>query len=168
MKRSDLYKKIRDIAKAQMPYLQYIDLQKKQMSRPVENYPVPLPALLVEFKETDFTNVLKEDQLGNMTISFYLYVLNVTDSFDGAESENDSLALLDKLDDVFQSFQGVSCDLFSKLIRIKEEISEYGQNYICFRTDFTTNVKDLKVRHVETVAKSTVKIQITQFDVEAI
>ena len=144
MKRSDLYKKLRDVAKAKMTDLAYVDLQKQQMKKISETNPIPLPALLIEFKDAQFSNVAKLDQMGNKTISLYLYLDLVTDSFDGAESENDSIALLDKMDEIFQTFQGVSCELFSQLIRVSEGIQEYGSRYICFRTDFSTSVKDIK------------------------
>lgn len=144
MKRSDLYKKLRDVAKAKITDLAYVDLQKQQMKKIADTNPIPLPALLIEFKDARFSNVAKLDQLGDKTISLYLYLDFVTDSFDGAESENDSIALLDKMDEIFQTFQGVSCELFSQLIRVSEGIQEYGTGYICFRTDFSTSVKDIK------------------------
>lgn len=142
--RSDLYKKLRDVAKAGMTELKYIDLQKGQFRNFTKEHPLPLPALLVEFKNGQYTNVGKLDQMGDMMISIYLYLDNFGESFSGSKSEDKSLALLDKMDEVFQTFQGVSCEMFSKLIRTADETQEIKDNYICFRTDFSTGIKDVK------------------------
>lgn len=158
MKRSEVYKVIRDVVKEKMPYLQYVDLQKQQMKRPSEHYPIALPALLVEFKDARFSNISQLNQIGDFVISIYLYLDLVTDSFDGSELESETIELLDKADDVFQTLQGVSCDLFSQLIRIGEAVHEYGNKYICLRTDFATSIKEEKEKVKIVIERPKIKI----------
>ncbi|MCL1821934.1 MAG: hypothetical protein FWG22_03830, partial [Prolixibacteraceae bacterium] len=80
MKRSAIYKPLRDKARQSLPYLKFIDLQKGQMNTPQQNYPLPLPALLVELGDFRFSNLLEFQQKGDGTISFYLYIDLVSDS----------------------------------------------------------------------------------------
>ena len=158
MKRSDLYKKLRDISKSKLPDLAYVDLQKGQFKRIAENYPIPMPALLFEFSDFDFSNVLNNGQIGSATVSACLYLDLVTDSFDTCELENESLELMDRADEIFNALQGESCELFSKLIRKREAKPEYGTRYIMLRTEFTCSVKDIKKTVTVTVSKPTIEI----------
>lgn len=160
MKRSDLYKNIRDIAKVKMPELVYVDLQKQQFKTQKPEHPIPLPALLIEMRDGQFDNISHFSQTGKKTISIYRYDALVNDSFDGAELENETIELLDKQDELFQAFQGESCDLFSGMIRVSESIHEYGNGYICFKTDFTVSVIDEKVIEKQKIQTSTIKVKI--------
>jgi hypothetical protein len=160
MKKSDLYKSIRDIAKAGITDLEFVDLQKGQFKRIKENQPVPLPALLIEFRGGSFSEMARNSQMGDVTIAIYFYLDLVTDSFDGAESEEETIELLDRQDDVYRVFQGQSCELFSKLIRTNEEPPQYGERYIMFRTDFSTNVKEILEPVLATIQKPIIKLKM--------
>jgi hypothetical protein len=122
-----------------MPDLKFIDLQKGQMEKKEQNYPMPLPACLVEFKQVNWSNTTG-GQLGDSTISVYLYVDLVTDSFNNSELENETIDLLDNLDKVYESLQDFSGDSFGPLNRTDDAIQEYGKRYVCYRTDFRTTL----------------------------
>lgn len=107
MLRSKIYKAIRDHSKSMLPYLQACDLQKGQFINPKKNYPLPLPAMLVEFQGFRFTNLLGHKQKGDGTISIYLYLDLVTDSLDGAEQENETIELLDYMDRVYPGIRRI-------------------------------------------------------------
>lgn len=160
MKRSDLYKKLRDIAKAKMPELVYVDLQKQQFKKANPEHPIPMPALLIEMRDGSFENISHLSQTGKKTISIYRYDELVTDSFDGSESENETIELLDNQDALFQAFQGESCELFSAMIRVSESIHEYGNCYVCFKTDFTVSVLDEKIIAKQKIQANTIKVKI--------
>ncbi len=137
--RSEVYKQIRDKLKQGMPALQYVDLQKGQMNNKPQNYPVPLPACLVEFRQPNWSESTG-GQLGDCYIRFYLYIDHVTDSFDGAELENETIELLDNLDELYELMQGFSGENFNPLNRITDDIVEYKDRYVCYRTDFRTTL----------------------------
>jgi hypothetical protein len=143
MKRSQIYKPLRNLAKQQLPFLKVVDLQKGQMLAQAENYPFPLPMLLIEINSIRWTSATEGEQLGDLRITTYLYVSNVADSFTGAEGEDASIELLDKSDDVFQTFEGFSADVFNPLIR-ENEATQYGKGWLCFKTDFKALVTDKK------------------------
>ncbi len=144
MKRSQIYKPLRDLAKEKLSYLQFIDLQKGQMQKPTQNYPVPLPALFIELGDFRFTNLLEHQQKGNGIISFYLYLDLVSDSFTGAERENETIDILDHFDELFETFQGFGIPNLTPLVREVEYKPQYGERYIMFRIDFTTTIDDGK------------------------
>lgn len=147
MKRSKIYKPLRDQAIVGMPYLQFRDLQKGQMNKPRENYPIPLPALFIEIGDVRFSNLLEHQQKGDVMISMYLYMDMVTDSFDTAELENETIELLDHMDDVFQTFEGFAVPGLTPLVRQTEYRPQYGTRFIMFRIDFTTTLDSGKVNN---------------------
>lgn len=159
MKRSQIYKPLRDQALAGMPYLKFRDLQKGQMQYPVQNYPVPLPALFIEISDFRFSNLLEHNQKGDGIISIYLYLDLVTDSFDGAEQENETIELLDHMDDVFQTFEGFSIPGLTPLVRQTEYKPQYGTRFIMFRVDFTTTINSSKMIDRTIIRKPDPEIQ---------
>jgi len=137
--RSNVYKEIRDRLKSKMPELVYIDLQKGQFAKREQNYPVPLPACLVEFGAIKWSNTTGE-QIGDAQISTYLYIDLVTDSFDNAELENETIEILDTQDDLFDSLHGFTGKNFNPLSRTSDSPHEYGEGYVCFKVDFRTTI----------------------------
>jgi hypothetical protein len=137
--RSEIYKDIKE-ALSEIQELEYIDLQKGQMARSTQNYPLPLPAALVEFKPVAWSNT-GDQQLGELVISVYLYVDLVTDSFVGSEAETETFELLDMQDTIAEKIQNLSGDYFSPLQRVADAIHEYGIRYMCFRVDFKTEIQ---------------------------
>ena len=145
MKRSEIYKELRDRAALKLQDLRFIDLQKGQFQKPSQNYPIPLPALLIEIGDFRFSNLSEGWQKGDGTISVYLYLDLVSDSFVGAERENQTIEILDKQDELFEAFGGVTVSpLATPLVRQTEHKPQYGTRYIMLRVDFTTTIDDGK------------------------
>ena len=163
MKRSKIYKPLRDQALEGMPYLQFRDLQKGQMQRPRENYPIPLPALFIEIGDLRFSNLLEHQQKGDGIISIYLYMDLVADSFDGAELENETIELLDHMDDVFQTFEGFVVPGLTPLVRQTEYKPQYGTRFIMYRVDFTTTIDSGKMIERISVPKGKPEIEVKPF-----
>ncbi len=157
--RSELYYAIRDKAKEMTPDC-FVDIQKGQFKKIAENYPLPLPALLVEFKSARYSNLEALSQLGELNVSLYYYIELVSDSFEGSELEDDTISLLDNMELIYQNFHGLRTSNYTALIRVGENIDQYGTRFICFRTDFTTSRKD-SINKPQTVKiNPTVKINI--------
>lgn len=135
-KRSDIYKALRDHAKAGLTNLKFLDLQKGQFQDIKKNYPVPLPALLIELSDYRYSNAGEFLQKGDGIISIYLYQNNFADSFLGAERESESISLLDNFDDIYQVFEGFAIDGITPLNRVVEYKPQYGLKWIMFRVDF--------------------------------
>lgn len=152
MKRSDIYKAIRNKA-SELTYLKSKDLQKGQFQKEKDTYPLPLPALLVEFSDFRFKSQLEHTQIGEGIVSLFLYLNLVTDSFKGAEREDETIEILDRFDDLFQTFEGLSIPGLSPLVRVTEFKPQYGNRYIMFRVDFSTSVDDAKTIVRQTTAK---------------
>jgi hypothetical protein len=144
MKRSEIYKPLRDRAKDQLPYLRFIDLQKGQMQDTKQNYPIPLPALLIELGDFQFSNLLEHQQKGDGKISLYLYLDLVSDSFAGAEREDETIAILDHFDELFEAFEGFAIQNLTPLVREVEHKPQYGTRCMMLRIDFTTTIDDGK------------------------
>ena len=150
--RSKVYKEVRDRLLAGMPGL-FVDLQKGQMSNKSQNYPIPLPACLIEFKQVGWSNTTG-GQLGDSLLSFHLFIDHVTDSFNGSEREEQTIALLDKLDELYETMQGCSGEYFSPLNRTTDAVVEYRDRYVYYRMDFQTTLT-----HNDAPQKTTIKTE---------
>lgn len=121
-----------------MPHIRYIDLQKKQFENATENYPIPVPALLVEFKGATFSNLANHRQTGDSFVSIYFYQSQVTDTHDNAELENKTLELLDTKDLLFQIFEGLKVTDTTQLIRVSETPFAFEvKGYVWFEVTFS-------------------------------
>ena len=138
MSKRSAYEAVRDKIALSMTWVKAIDLQKGQFDREEENYPLPLPCALIEIKPTTWENLLKRRQEGRTVISVYLYLVNVGDTVKGSSSETDSLAMLDKFEEVFKNLTDLAAPSFQRLVRIWDGIIKYHANYVCYRTDFQT------------------------------
>lgn len=163
MKRSKIYKPLKDQAIVGMPYLVFRDLQKGQMARAKDNYPIPLPALLIDIGDVRFSNLSEHQQKGDCVISIYLYMDLVTDSFDSAEMENETIELLDHMDDVFQTFEGLAIPGLTPLVRQTEYKPQYGTRFIMYRVDFTTTLDSGKKIEQTTTTKPEVDLKPYKF-----
>jgi hypothetical protein len=146
MSRSKVYKEIQTRLLKQLPDLQYVDMQKGQFAKIQQNYPIPLPACLIEFGTVTWSNAENGSQLGKTTVRVYHYVDLVTDSFDGAEQESETIKLLDVQDSAFEALEGYDGEDFNPLNRINDQPPQYGERFICFRTDFATTLFVTKKR----------------------
>ncbi len=139
MSRSKVYKDIKNRLLEQLPELQFVDLQKGQFSNKTKNHPIPLPAILIEFKPVNWSNTTG-GQLGDTLISLHYYLDLVTDSFNDSEAENETIEILDNLDALYDEIDGYAGDDFNPLSRITDAITEYKEGYVVYRTDFTTTL----------------------------
>lgn len=140
--RKETYKAVRDRIRAEMPWIKWIDLQKGQMDSPSKSYPLPLPCALVEFKPVTWENFPRQSQIGWTTISIWLYLDHSGDSVKGAQMEEQSLALMDSMDEVFQKLEDLSGPSFKRLVRINDQVVAYKPRMIVYRCDFSTDLHD--------------------------
>jgi len=151
MKLKDIYLRIKETAQEKMPYLCYIDLQKKQFERATEDYPVPAPTLLVEFDGADFSNLARHRQMGASSVSIYFYQNIVTDTFDSAELEVETLELLEAKDEIFQTFEGLTITDCSQLVRKSETPFIFESNLVFFKVTFDFVMYEKKIEKAGTI-----------------
>ena len=140
--RKETYKAIRDRIVAEMPWIRSIDLQKGQMETLSKTYPLPLPCALIEIGAVTWDNYITLSQLGQATISIFVYFDHSGDSLKGSEMENESLKLMDQMDDVFQKISDLSGSAFKRLVRTGDQVVKYRPRMVVFRCDFSTTLVD--------------------------
>jgi len=161
MQRSLLYTAIKNKAKESLPWVNYIDLQKGQFRRQENHYPIPLPALLIEFGNVTYANTLQGKQTGEVSINIELYLPCVTDSFDDAELETETIQLLDRWDELYHVLHALNIEQITKLTRTRELTAEYGNGYVCLRSEFVASIVDKQ-------PSQTIKIQRPNIQIEPI
>jgi hypothetical protein len=105
MRKKELYIAISAQAKQVMPEFKYIDLDRGQENDEKSNYPVPLPFLLIEFGEFEYSNLLGGNQLASGDIMLKAHKSLLNDTYIGAPTSN-AIDILDFEDEIFQKFQG--------------------------------------------------------------
>ena len=156
--RSVVYKAIKDRLKEAKPELEYIDLQKGQFLRMTENYPIPLPACLIELKPVSWSNIV-EGQLGDAIVSFSIFMENVTDSFDGSETEHESIEMLDAQDELYDIMEGFSGEGFSPLCRKGEAAPLYDKRFVMYTVNFQTEFTSSHVKEMVLVERPEVNFK---------
>lgn len=136
--RSEVYTAVRDALKKSIP-LEYIDLQKGQMQRRSNSYPVPLPCCLVELRPVQWSNI-GGGQIGKTSVRVHYYESLATDSFNGAESECESISMLDTYDELSDALQGLAGEHFQPLNRILDAPPDYSSSEMHFVVDFETAI----------------------------
>jgi len=159
MQRSVIYKALRDRAKEKLTWVQYIDLQKGQFNHPADNYPIPLPALLFEFAHLETSNQLSTLQTTELIIRISLCLQCVTDSFDTSITEIETIELLDKWDEIFNTYHGFYCENITRLTRIRELPADYNNGLIILASEYSTVVKESVDKATVRIAKPTITIE---------
>lgn len=158
MKRSEIIRAIRERATNELDWVVFTDLEKGQIKRATQEYPMPMPALLVQIRSTSFKSTAGGCQIGDMRIVLSLYQDYTTDSFTGAESETDTDTIIDRSDDVWKAMHGVRTGSWGHLVRLSEPDPEYGMRYMCTRQEYKVSVKDLMPAGTEIKDSPTVTI----------
>ncbi len=133
-----LYTQIRDKIKELAPA--WIDLQKGQFLNQKENYPIPLPAVLIKLGRIRWEEFSKKNQRGELTITISQYLASATDTFADSESESTSLQILQSSDDVYEKINGLSGDFFSPLERLTDSDIDYGNGFILIETEYKVSI----------------------------
>ena len=140
MKRSDVYKVIRDKLLNDIPGLT-IDVNRGQMNNPKADYPIPAPLALIGFSAIRWEVYQHGVERGSLTIEVNYYKVICSGTFSGAEAENETLELLDSPDEVYQSLKYFTVDnLFDELYRTGESEIKAGGRLIGYRITFNANV----------------------------
>jgi hypothetical protein len=140
MKRSDVYKAIRDKLLADIPGLT-VDVDRGQMTDPKAEYPIPIPLALVNFSKIKWEVIATGLERGSLTISVDYFKVIASGMFSGAEAEDETLELLDSPDEIYQSLKYYSIgELFSELNITEESEIKAGGRLIGYRVTFSANV----------------------------
>lgn len=158
MLRRQIYQALSQQLRDSMPQLEYIDLQKGQLARAAENYPIPLPSALIEFRPVQWSSTGEGGQIGKAAISVHIYVDHVADTFEGSDQTSDSVKDLDIIDEVFEALQGFATESMGPLNRTSDTVAEFRQRFVSYRTDFETNIYQERTQAQRMATKPSVNI----------
>lgn len=164
MKRSDILKAIKDRVSERLPLVQYTDIDKGQFKRVTEEYPVPMPAILVQMKQAPMQSVSQGSQIGSMIVTLSLYQDLVTDSYYGCEAETETDAILDGVDELWKAMDMLNIELWGNMVRTSELEPIYGLRYIAQRIEYRIAIKDIMPSRTSNIASPTVRINTEMYD----
>jgi hypothetical protein len=140
MKRSDVYKAIRDKLLLDIEGLT-VDVNRGQMNNPKTDYPLPLPVALVSVSAIRWRTLSDVLQRGTLDVEVDYFKVKCQDTFSGAEAEEEALLLLDSPDEVYQSLKEFGVPgLLEGVRRTGEREITAGGRTIGYRITFEADV----------------------------
>ena len=146
--RRDIYKSIKGRLAKELPWLEMIDLDKGQVGRGEQNYPVPLPAAFIKLGRIDWES-RTGIQEGDMTLNVTLVLEQVQDTYDGAEAEEETLKELDHEELLYAALEGYSSPAHSGLNRRATLPPEWGDRWVKLESEWRCHVVQSKPRGQE-------------------
>jgi hypothetical protein len=135
---------------AKLPEINYIDQDLGQLSQvgPDERPPIVYPAVLIDFPNSDFSNISGGAQLGAVPISFQLVFAPFSQTWQNVPDlvKKKGLEYLETEQKLHQALQNWSLDYFSPLIRMS--VKSQNNNDIGLRVrqlTYTTEYEDYSV-----------------------
>ncbi len=139
---TEIYQAIHDRLCSQLPFLQYVDLQKGQFDEESAMAALPTPAALIEFKQIDWAGATAGGYyMGVAFIAIHLYQNPVNPDFNANDRKAESLMLLHRQDELFRALEKFSGNHFQPLIRTGETILS-GTTFAGSCTEFKTTLYD--------------------------
>lgn len=131
--KAELLQSIKNKISESLLEIAFVDLYRNQDRLAQENYPFPLPAVLVEFAGIDWSNQDAGHQMGDCSIRLHLMVLDYRDTFLGAEAEIQAMNELNLANQLWQAVEGLNGNNFSPLNRVSESYNSANwiQSYEC-------------------------------------
>ncbi|MBR4787850.1 MAG: hypothetical protein IK013_08285 [Bacteroidales bacterium] len=156
--RRDIYESVKGRLAKELPWLRLIDLDKGQVGRGGQNYPVPLPAAFVRLGRIDWES-RTGIQEGDTTLEVTLVLEHVQDTYDGAEAEEETLKELDHEEQLYAALEGYSSASHSGLNRRTSLPPEWGDRWVKLGSEWRCHVVQSKPRGQEATVES-VKLKV--------
>jgi hypothetical protein len=125
-----------------LPDLAWFDKQMDQFTNPELAYAIPLPCILMEYRQFEWQNVGKNQQRGNGNIRFYIYFEKYADTFDGAVDLGPATRFFDFTEQVNIALQGFSLPNMTALTRVSDNNDGSANMVITGTVDYGTIIID--------------------------
>ncbi len=157
MSRQEVYIRLRDRLKELIPQLTLVDVQRRQVERGSQNYPVRLPAAYLSFSPVNWSSDGVQ-QYGETALIVDVYLDNHGDTFDDAERNDINAAeILAWSDKLYNTLQGYWCEGLQPLCRATED-TMFEDEYIHIQVAFNTLLIEGE-RKIETTTKLNIKCE---------
>ena len=125
-----------------LPDLAWFDKQMDQFANPELALAIPLPCILMEYRQFEWQNVGKNQQRGTGNIRFYVYFENYADSFTGTVNPQLATRFFDFTEQVNLALQGYTLANMTPLTRTSDN-NDIGNNMIMTAiVDYGTIITD--------------------------
>jgi len=116
-----IYKDLLGQLDSRVPDLRWIDYDQGQIDYPAEHYPIDFPAVLIDFENTDWEDLGRQIQGGDITIGFRVAFRLYEDlnNHTPADSRNAGLQKLQLLTTIHKALQGFAGANYNRLSRIR-------------------------------------------------
>jgi hypothetical protein len=139
MKRSDIYKAIRDKLLSDIPGVT-VDVQHGQMN--TDLYPAVLPLALVEVSNIKWVTLSERMQQGAADVKVDYFKKICSGTYSGAEAEDETLALIDSPDDISHALNAFEFPfaLSGRMFRTGEKALAADGRLVGYRIEFEAEV----------------------------
>lgn len=126
-----------------LPNLAMFDKQMGQFENPELTFAIPLPCVLLEFGQFNYTTISQNQQKGDGSLRIYIYFENYSNSFTGAIDQELALRFFEFTEAVHKALQGFGISgLMAPLERVADAEDVAQDMIITSIMDYNTVVYD--------------------------
>lgn len=138
--RKELFIKIKESLET-LTVLEYVDLQRKQMTNPKDNYPTYFTCALIEIKSIEWEMMVEQKQEGKTTVIVTFYSKDGwMDQHSKTADPDHGLIEIDVIDQIVTNLQGLQGDQFKPLNLINEEPVDESEEMMSYQLTFETKI----------------------------
>lgn len=137
---ADIY---RDVAKELREAIgaKWADLDRGQLSRPAQDYPMPLPAVLIGVSDVQWRTATG-CQVGEAVVEIAVVADCGSDTHAGGEGETEALRLLEMQDKVYRALDGKSGASYVSMVRESTSKPEWRGKMVVMRSGWRCSVQE--------------------------
>lgn len=139
----DIYKEMAEKITAEMPNIEWVDLWHNQVGFLAEEHPFPAPAVFIEFRGQDDTDLGEAGQQVNLQVEFYLFYESLLDTNRGSYNDDDAVAFLEDLTRLNQLFHASVGNSWDGMRRLGFNRVDTGSAQNLYQVSFTCTTGDL-------------------------
>lgn len=125
-----------------LPDLAWFDKQMDQFANPELALAIPLPCILMEYRQFEWQTVGKNQQRGTGSIRFYVHFENYADTFTGTVNQQLATRFFDFTEQVNLALQGFTLPNMTPLTRTSDNTDTSGNMIMTAVTDYGTIITD--------------------------
>lgn len=135
--RIEIYNKVSAKLK-ELDFMEWIDLFKGQMTNKNDSYPTGFPCSFVSIGRINYEDMTMGIKEGRLILDIYVFFNKGGDTFIGAEDKDTSLEILNQIDSVIETIEGLLGEFFTEINQSGEEDLTQSYQRPAYKLSFDT------------------------------
>lgn len=147
-----LYQEIAELLSTNITEVNWIDLWHNQVAFLTEEHPFPTPAIFLGFRILNTTDLSEKVQSLELQVDVYYFYETFLDTYKGAYNQDDALAYLKTISDIYKLLHASSGENYAEMHRSGFNAIDTGGSANLYLQTFTCSTVDATaLKYFETV-----------------